>query len=381
MRFKLLKGTRGGPRLGEVTLANGLVYKTPVFMPVATQAAVKAVEGSDLAAMGVPMLLSNTYHLVLRPGLDLIKHAGGLHRFMNWPNGILTDSGGFQVMSLSRLAKIDSDGVRFQSHIDGSTHQFTPESVIEAQMILGSNAITCLDICKGYPHDPVAAERALATTIDWAGRSIKRYREMVDMGSGDKPALFAILQGGFDVALRRQAVTRMLELGFESFAYGGLSVGEPKELTWEMAAALGSALPETSPRYLMGVGDPHDIWEACRLGVDMFDCVLPTRNARNGQALTSKGKLYIKNNAMRRDLSALDPGCDCYTCKNFTRAYLCHLFHANEISMARLISLHNIAFLIRLTATIRKAIEEDIFNEEYARFKDSYLNSSPVVAN
>ncbi|MBI4063644.1 MAG: tRNA guanosine(34) transglycosylase Tgt [Elusimicrobia bacterium] len=389
MKFEVLQNSPGLARIGRVTLASGVSFNTPMFMPVATQASVKALGLDDLDDAKASMLLANTYHLYLRPGLETIRAAGGLHSFMNWKGGILTDSGGFQVMSLSHLAKVEEGGVTFRSHIDGSAHKFTPENVIEAQMILGSDAITCLDVCTAYPVARDQAREALELTLRWASRSVGSWKlevgraseqnlhSLLPTSSFQPPTLFGILQGGFEEDLRREAVERMAEMGFEAFAYGGLSVGEPKELTWEMTSLISSTLnfqlpTPNFPRYLMGVGDPLDFWEAVRCGVDLMDCVLPTRNARNGQALTSQGKFYVKNNAFRRDFSPLDPDCTCMTCRNYTRAYLAHLYHAEELLLYRLLSLHNIAFMIRLAGRIQEAIREDRFETAYREFKEQY---------
>ena len=359
-----------------MTLSGGLSFETPAFMPVATQASVKALGVDDLLGAGSSMLLANTYHLVLRPGLETIRKAGGLHAFMNWEGrGILTDSGGFQVWSLAHLSRLSEEGVVFQSHIDGSAQKFTPESVIEAQLVLGADAITCLDVCRGWPLRNEEAREALEITLRWARRAKNRY-EFIE---GHRPLLFGILQGGFDRALRLEALERMDEIGFDAFAWGGLSVGEPKELTWEMVEAVSSALLKRSaPRYLMGVGDPLDFWEAATRGADLLDCVLPTRNARNGQALTSVGKFYIKNNAYRQDFSPLDPNCRCYTCANYTRAYLAHLYRSGELLLYRLLSLHNIAFMMRLGQAIQAAIREDRLEDAYREFRRNYALPIPV---
>ncbi|MBI2069237.1 MAG: tRNA guanosine(34) transglycosylase Tgt [Elusimicrobia bacterium] len=377
MKFEALKNSSGLARVGRVTLANGLSFKTPAFMPVATQASVKALGVDDLKAAHVRMLLSNTYHLVLRPGLAVIQRAGGLHRFMNWDGGILTDSGGFQVMSLNHLVRLSEEGASFRSHIDGQLWKFTPESVIEAQMILGSDAVTCLDVCSAYPVAADESRQALEMTLRWSERAKKRFDGFQAQGQGEDVMLFGIVQGGFDEVLRREAVQRMAGMGFEAFALGGLSVGEPKELTWAMTETICRFLQESSaPRYLMGVGDPLDFWEACRRGVDLMDCVLPTRNARNGQALTSLGKLYVKNRDFRDDNGPLDPECPCLTCRSHSRAYLAHLYHAGELLLYRLLSLHNIAFMIRLAEKIQQAIEADRLDAAFNEFRRNYANKA-----
>ncbi len=368
--------------MGKVTLKNGYSFMTPAFFPVATQATVKALSSEDLLEAHVPMILSNTYHLALRPGVEMLKARGGLHKFMNWDRGILTDSGGFQVMSLSRLVKIEDGGVAFRSHVDGSLHKFTPENVIEAQLAFGSDAITCLDICGKYPLEHSQARENLEITLKWAARARECFSlNDLRLTTYDlRPLLFGILQGGFDLDLRREAIERMTGIGFEAFALGGLSVGEPKELTWEIAQATGETLSNLgfgqAPRYLMGVGDPMDFWEACLRGIDVMDCVLPTRNARNGQALTSVGKFYIKNTIYRDDEGQLDPNCDCLTCKNYSRSYLCHLYHTKELLLYRLLSLHNVRFLVRLSEVVQKAILEDNLEGAYNDFKTSYLQNT-----
>ncbi|MFC1521494.1 tRNA guanosine(34) transglycosylase Tgt [Elusimicrobiota bacterium] len=402
MRFETLKKSdKSKARLGRITLSSGRSFETPVFMPVATQASVKTLDSSDLANHGVSMILSNTYHLFLRPGIDTIKDFGGLHKFMRWDGGILTDSGGFQVMSLSHLINIEEGGVIFRSHINGDKHLFTPENVIEHQFKLGSDAITCLDLCAGYPHARSKAKENLEVTLKWAKKSIKHHKKMLDVGCWmldgkkektaesvlDQPRLFGIVQGGFERELRQDAVKRMLDFGFDALAFGGLSVDEPKELTWDMTNTLTENLAHVPnvPRYLMGVGDPLDFWDACSLGVDMMDCVLPTRNARNGQALTSIGKFYIKNRQYRTDESPIDPNCNCHTCKNYTRAYIAHLYHAGEILASRLLSIHNIAFMIELGDRIRNSILDGNFESEHSKFKEAYTknkmqNSNNVVS-
>lgn len=378
MKFQVLKRSAGLARVGKVTLAGGLEFETPMFLPVATQATVKALGTDDLTGSGTSMVLANTYHLVLRPGLETIRKAGGLHAFMNWEGrGILTDSGGFQVWSLAHLTRLSEEGVIFQSHIDGSAQKFTPENVIEAQFALGSDAITCLDVCKGWPLPAEEAREALEITLRWSARAKTRYEQL---SGGERPLLFGILQGGFDRMLRLEALERMEEIGFEAYALGGLSVGEPKELTWEMTVAVSEALKgRPEPLYLMGVGDPIDFWEATRRGVDLMDCVLPTRNARNGQALTSVGKFYIKNSIYRRDFTPLDPNCSCLTCAQYTRAYLCHLYHSGELLLYRLLSLHNIAFMIQLSRSIQKAVWEDRLEETYQEFRRNYAVPTPVA--
>jgi len=345
-------------------------------MPVATQGTVKAVSQNDLKAIGTECILSNTYHLYLRPGLETLKALGGLHGFMNHPGPILTDSGGFQVYSLSRLRKITDSGVHFSSHIDGSPHFFTPERVIDYQEAIGSDIWTCLDVCVKNPATRAEAMDALEKTTRWAERAKKHFAEKVKAYPHSKrPLLFGIIQGSTYPDLRAMAARHIVGLGVDGFAVGGLAVGETKRQMMESLAAVMEVLPKDKPVYFMGLGSPEDLWESVSLGVDMFDCVLPTRNARNGQALTSKGKLYIKNAPYRRDDSPLDPACDCETCRNYSKAYLSHLYKAKELLASRLISIHNLRFLINQTMTMRASVEAGDFRQRKKIFLDSYLTS------
>ncbi|HAH31946.1 MAG TPA: tRNA guanosine(34) transglycosylase Tgt [Elusimicrobia bacterium] len=362
-------------RTSCIKTASGLIH-TPVFMPVATQGTVKAVSQNDLKAIGTECILSNTYHLYLRPGLETLKALGGLHGFMNHPGPILTDSGGFQVYSLSRLRKITDSGVHFSSHIDGSPHFFTPERVIDYQEAIGSDIWTCLDVCVKNPATRAEAMDALEKTTRWAERAKKHFAEKVKAYPHSKrPLLFGIIQGSTYPDLRAMAARHIVGLGVDGFAVGGLAVGETKRQMMESLAAVMEVLPKDKPVYFMGLGSPEDLWESVSLGVDMFDCVLPTRNARNGQALTSKGKLYIKNAPYRRDDSPLDPACDCETCRNYSKAYLSHLYKAKELLASRLISIHNLRFLINQTMTMRASVEAGDFRQRKKIFLDSYLTS------
>ncbi len=348
------KDSSSRARLGRLVTAHGVV-ETPAFMPVGTQGTVKAVSPRELEEIGCQILLGNTYHLYLRPGVEVIREFGGLHRFMGWERSILTDSGGFQVFSLGAMRKITEDGVRFQSHLDGSSHVLTPESVVEIQEALGSDIAMVLDEC--IPH-PASREYVVASTertVRWAERSLKaRARE--------DQALFGIIQGGMYEDLRTECARRMTPLKFDGFAVGGLGVGEEEGLLHSMAEFSAGLLPEARPRYLMGVGRPEDILHAVRSGYDLFDCVLPTRNARTGTLFTSAGKMNIKRAEYAKDPRPADESCDCYCCRRFSRAYLRHLYQAGEILASCLLTLHNLHFYHRLMEKLRQAIREDGFD-------------------
>ena len=354
------EGTAG--RLGRITTSHGEI-STPVFMPVGTQATVKTLSPEDLDAIGAEIILSNTYHLFLRPGHELIHEFGGLHRFMNWKRPVLTDSGGFQVFSLADLRKVTDEGVTFQSHIDGGAkHVITPEYAVEIQEALGADIIMAFDECIPYPATRDYAQESLERTHRWA----KRCREAKkDTGQ----ALFGIVQGGMYPDLRKQSAEELVDIGFDGYAVGGLSVGETKPLMYEMLEATVPHLPQHQPRYLMGVGTPEDLVEGVDRGIDMFDCVMPTRNARNGTFFTSFGKLVIRNSRYERDKDPIDPACGCSTCRNFTRAYLRHLFNAGEVLALRLGTIHNLFFYLSLMRDIRLSIERGQFKE----FKKEFL--------
>ncbi len=358
-------------RVGRVHTPHGS-FETPCFMPVGTQATVKAVPPRDLAELNVPILLANTYHLAMRPGEDLVQEAGGLHKFMAWNGPILTDSGGFQVFSLGALRKISENGVKFQSHIDGSYHFFTPERAIDIEHALGADIIMAFDECAPYPAERQYVERSMELTHRWAKRC-KEHHDALSIeeagreGAAFNPqALFGIVQGGMFADLRAESANEIAALGFPGNAIGGLSVGEPKPLMYEMLDIVNPLLPANKPRYLMGVGSPDCLMEGAMLGVDMFDCVLQTRIARNGTALTSEGQLSLKNARFERDFTPLDPNCGCYCCTNFTRAYLRHLAKAKEILGAQLVSIHNIHYTLRLMEGLREAIKGG-YTVEYAR--------------
>lgn len=360
MKFTVTKkDTCTGARACELETAHSTV-STPVFMPVATRGAVRAMTLDDIRSIGFEIILSNTYHLYMRPGTGVIDAAGGLHRFMNYSGSLLTDSGGFQVFSLSSLCRLHEDGAEFNSHIDGSRHFFTPEKVLDIQRIIGSDIMMVLDQCTDYPIEKEKARVAMERTIYWAERSAACYKETFDM---ERQACFAIIQGSVYSDLRRECAERLAALEFPGYAIGGLSVGEPKELYREITESVVSFMPWDKPRYMMGVGSPLEILFAIRNGVDMFDCVMPTRIARNGTLYTSAGRVNIKAAQYEKDFSSLDAKCGCYVCKNFTRAYLRHIFRAGEISSLVYNTYHNLYFMKSFMDEIRTAILEGTFEE------------------
>lgn len=360
--------SRTGARVGELSTLHGKIM-TPVFMPVGTQAAVKSLSPAEVTDSGAQILLANTYHLYLRPGHGLVKAAGGLHKFMAWDKPILTDSGGFQVFSLSGINKITDEGVKFSSHIDGSPHMITPEKSMEIQQALGADIMMAFDYCAPADAGEKEAERALRLTTEWLARCKAVHKN-------GKQMLFPIIQGNMFKDLRLKSLEQVAPHAECGIAIGGLSVGEPKPVMYEMLDALAPALPKDMPHYLMGVGSPDCIVEGVARGVDMFDCVLPTRVARNGTAFTSQGKVVVRNGAFKEDFTPLDPDCDCFACRNYTKAYLRHLVNVGEILGGRMISLHNITYLSKLTARIRAAILEDRFPEFLEAFRESteYFN-------
>lgn len=384
------KGTKA--RLGEITTPHGVIH-TPVFMPVGTVGTVKAMRPDELKTMGAEIILGNTYHLYLRPGHERIKRLGGLHRFMNWDGPILTDSGGYQVFSLGRepekrqvkgteawellwgkrdeanpslrntkLAKITDEGVKFQSHVDGSEHWITPEISIAIQQALGSDIMMSFDDCTAYPSDFETTKKSMERTINWERRSLAVH-------TNPQQALFGIIQGGMYPELRKECTERLLEMKFDGFALGGLSVGEPTEKLYEMASFCAPLIPEKFPRYLMGVGMPEDLITCIDMGLDMFDCVIPTRNARNGMLFTKTGSIYIKQEQFTEDAGPIDPDCRCYTCANYSRAYLRHLHMAKEILSSILSTIHNLHYYLNLLGEIKEAIANDRFPE----FKKNFL--------
>ncbi len=365
--FQLLHKDSGSKaRLGKMTTPHGEV-DTPVFMPVGTQGTVKGLTPENVYDLGARIILGNTYHLYLRPGHGLVEAHGGLHKFMNWQHPILTDSGGFQIYSLGALRKITEEGISFQSHIDGSRHFISPEICVEIQEALGSDIMMCLDECVSYPAGFSYAEKSLDMTLRWAKRCGASRRN-------DCQALFGISQGSEYAILRKRGIEELIDIGFDGYALGGLSVGEPKEIMREITADFTPLLPEDKPRYLMGVGLPEDIVESVYHGIDMFDCVLPTRNARNGMLFTSTGKVVIRNARYRDDDSPVDSECDCYTCRNYSRAYLRHLFIAGEILAVVLNTIHNIRYFMNLMTNIRTAIKEN----RYAIFRQDFISGLTV---
>ncbi len=373
MRFELA-ATDGAARRGRLVTAHGVV-DTPAFMPVGTRGTVKGLGPDDLVAAGAQIVLANTYHLFLRPGHALVHELGGLHRFMAWPGPILTDSGGFQVWSLSKFRTVDEEGVRFRSPVDGSPHALTPEIAIEVQHALGADIIHPLDEFLANPATREDTERSLERTLRWARRAQAAHAR----GPGGQ-ALFGIVQGGAYPDLRTRAAGETMALAFDGYAIGGMAVGEPKPLMYELTATVAGLLPRDQPRYLMGVGKPEDLVESVARGVDMFDCVLPTRNARNGQCFTWDGPVTIKQARHERSGAPLDAGCSCYACRQFSRAYLRHLFMSDELLAYRLLSLHNVHFFQGLVATMRDAIERGDFAPFRARFFERYAVSSDVVS-
>lgn len=367
IRYELLKkDKKTGARRGRIYTPHGII-ETPVFMPVGTQATVKAMTPDELKEMvDARIILSNTYHLFLRPGDELIKEAGGLHKFMNWDRPILTDSGGFQVFSLADLRNITEEGVKFKSHLDGSKKFLSPEISMKIQNNLGSDIMMAFDECAPYPSDYDYTKKSMEMTTRWAKRCLEAHKNK------EKQGLFGIVQGGMYKDLREQSAKALVELDFPGYAVGGLSVGEPAELMYEILSATTPFLPENKPRYLMGVGTPDYLIEAVLRGIDMCDCVLPTRIARNGTAMTSEGKVVVRNATYERDWTPLDHNCDCYTCKNYTRAYIRHLVKCGEILGARLITIHNLRFLVKLMEDVRKAIEEDRLLEFREEFYKNY---------
>lgn len=354
----------GEARVGRLVTPHGEV-DTPCFLPVGTQGTVKAMAPEELRELGVQMVLCNTYHLYLRPGHEVIRELGGLHRFMNWPWPLLTDSGGFQVYSLSPLCRIRPEGVTFRSHLDGSTHLFTPELAMEVQAALGADIAMCLDDCPPYPATRDRALRSLETTALWAQRC-------KDSRSLPGQALFGIVQGATYPDLRRLAARQMVEIGFDGYAIGGLGLGETRAAMWQMVEAVLQELPPEAPRYLMGIGLPGDLLEGIARGIDLFDCVIPTRHARTGMLFTSEGELIIRHARYARDPRPLDERCDCYTCRHYSRAYLRHLFVSGEILGARLNTVHNLRFYVRLLEEARAAIQEGRF----AEFREAFAKRS-----
>ncbi|MGB9886848.1 MAG: tRNA guanosine(34) transglycosylase Tgt [Moorellales bacterium] len=365
VRFELLATCpETKARRGRLYTPHGVV-ETPAFMPVGTQATVKAMAPEELEALGAQILLGNTYHLYLRPGPEVIAQAGGLHRFMGWEHSLLTDSGGFQVFSLSSLRRVTDEGVAFRSHLDGSPHLITPEKAVEIQALLGADIIMAFDQCVPYPVEYEEAEAAVARTTAWAVRCQQAHRR-------EDQALFGIVQGATFPDLRRRSAQEITALDFPGYGIGGLSVGEPKPLMYDILAETLTYLPPDRPRYLMGVGSPDCLVEAISLGVDLFDCVLPTRMARHGAVWTREGRLVVRNATYARDFRPLEEGCGCYTCRRFTRAYVRHLIKAGEILGIRLTTIHNLYFTLSLVAEARQAIAEGRFGRFRKEFWQKY---------
>ena len=383
LQFNLLNQSGAGGRRAQLVLPHQTV-ETPVFMPVGTAGTVKAVAQDVLETLDAQIILGNTYHLYLRPGHQAIRRIGGLHRFISWPRALLTDSGGFQVFSLSQLRKVTDEGVRFRSHLDGSSHFFTPEHSLDVQIALGADIAMAFDECTEYPADRARAEESLRLTMAWARRSLDHHRDhqhevpwFAESGSdnqtrvpqvprtwgpGNEPrsqSLFAIVQGGMYRDLRRQSAERLVEMDFDGYAIGGLSVGEPRDMTLEMIAEVLPLLPRNKPRYVMGVGYPDEIEQYARMGVDMMDCVLPTRAARHGLLFTSEGRLNIKGKRYAEDQGPPDPACDCMVCRRYSRAYLRHLMQAGEPLSGTLNTIHNLAYYLGIMKRVRKSLEQE----------------------
>lgn len=358
LTFNLLNTTASGGRRGQIHLAHQTV-ETPVFMPVGTAGSVKAVPQDIVESLGAQIILGNTYHLYLRPGHEAIHRMGGLHRFISWPRAMLTDSGGFQVYSLAQLRKVSDEGVRFRSHLDGSSHFFTPEHSMDVQIALGADICMAFDECTEYPADRTRAEESLRLTMAWARRSLDHFRAhqhevpWANDFEGRSQSLFGIVQGGMYHDLRRESAERLVEMNFDGYAIGGLSVGEPRELTMEVISEVLPLLPKDKPRYVMGVGYPDEIEQYARMGVDMMDCVLPTRAARHALLFSSEGRLNIKNKQYAEDQVPPDPNCDCMVCRRYSRAYLRHLVQCGEALAATLNSIHNLAYYLGIMRRVR----------------------------
>ncbi|QMV43831.1 tRNA guanosine(34) transglycosylase Tgt [Cohnella cholangitidis] len=371
VKYELIKTcAQTGARLGRLHTPHGII-ETPTFMPVGTQASVKGMSPEELKSLGAQIILSNTYHLFLRPGHELVKAAGGLHKFMNWDRPILTDSGGFQVFSLSEMRKITEEGVEFRSHINGDKLSLTPESATHVQNALGADIIMAFDECPPYPAEYEYVKQSTERTSRWAERCLKAH------GRPHDQALFGIVQGGMHKDLRKQSALDLTSLDFPGYAMGGLSVGEPKHLMYEMLEETIHLLPSSKPRYLMGVGSPDALLDGSIRGVDMFDCVLPTRIARNGTLMTSQGRMVVRNAKYSNDFGPLDPECTCYACQNYSRAYIRHLIKADEMFGLRLTTIHNLHFLVQLMGQVREAIRED----RLGTFRDQFFEKYGMAQN
>ena len=372
-QFELIGEDESGARAGKLTTDHGIV-ETPCFMPVGTQGAVKTMSSGDLEEMGATIILANTYHLYLRPGMKIMEEAGGIHDFMAWRGPVLTDSGGYQVFSLSDLNRISDEGVEFRSHLDGSAHLLTPSGVIDIQLTIGSDIMMVLDQCTSYPCSRSDAEDAVARTTLWAERSVSSHGARV-VRNGYERVLFGIVQGSVYSDLRKRSAGELVQLDFPGYAIGGLSVGEPKEETLRTVEETSLLLPPEKPRYLMGVSFPEDIVEAVARGIDLFDCVVPTRNSRNGTVYTSRGKVVVKNAAFAHDWEPIDPDCRCETCRRYSRGYLRHLFNTGEMSGPRLATYHSLYFYLHLLDEMRQVIREGSFREWRKEFYRRYRTS------
>jgi queuine tRNA-ribosyltransferase len=373
-----LASTDGSARRGEFRTPHGVV-QTPAFMPVGTQGAVKALRHAELEAIGAEIILGNTYHLFLRPGDELIARRGGLHKFIGWSRPILTDSGGFQVFSLADRRVIREEGAEFRSHLDGSLHMLTPERAVDIQWRLGSDIAMVFDECLAYPAEKDAVAESMQRSIRWARRCRARRAELIAAADAAAPAQaqFGIVQGGVFPDLRNESVGATVDIGFEGYAIGGLSVGEPADVMYSIVESTAARMPVDHPRYLMGTGTPQDLVECVARGIDMFDCVMPTRNARNGQLFTSEGRVNIKNARYAEDDRPLDPRCGCYTCRNHSRAYLRHLFMAGEMTSGTLNTLHNLSFYLDTMGRIRQAIAFRTFEN----FRQEFLRSASRLSS
>jgi queuine tRNA-ribosyltransferase len=369
--------TEVSARAGRLETDHGAI-ETPIFMPVGTQGSVKAVEHRELQELGAQIILGNTYHLYLRPGFEVLKNMGGLHRFMNWQLPILTDSGGYQVFSLTELRKISQDGVTFRSHVDGSSHLFTPEKVMEIEHAIGSDIMMVLDECTPYPCEHVYAKKSNEMTVRWAVRCQKAHAASEPL-YGHRQALFAIVQGSVFKDIRKDSAAALVDLDFEGYAVGGLAVGEPAEMMYDLTEYCTSMLPAHKPRYLMGVGTPENLLECIERGIDMFDCVMPTRNGRNSMVFTRDGRVNLRNAKHRTDSQPVDAECTCYGCRNFSRAYLRHLFQVKEILALQLASMHNLTFYLWLVKEARENIIAGIFSS-WKREMLARMNQSTKAA-
>jgi len=370
--FEIIKKDKNSKARIGILRTKSAEIQTPLFLPVGTLGVVKTLSYKELEDIGVDAFISNTYHLYFRPGEEILKKFGGLHKFINWQKVIFTDSGGFQVYSLRELKKISQEGVEFKSHIDGSIHFFTPERVIELQKIINSDVALCLDECVEYPVEYEHAKKSVELTILWAKRCKEKFLDISNRNATSNQLLFGIIQGSVYKDLRKKSAQEITEIGFDGYALGGVSVGEPKNLLQEIVSYTVDFFPEEKPRYAMGIGEIDDVWFCIENGYDIMDCVLPTRNGRNGQALTSYGKINIKNSKFSVDSSPLDLECDCYVCKNYSRALIHHYFKSGELLGLRLLSYHNVYFMINLFKKIRQAIENENFLEEKKKFLEKF---------